>query len=59
MNALLIETIESFPDTTVTLTNGKKYVVRESEQAVVQLITDFYRKIGLISLRQMGGDTNE
>ena len=28
LNALLIETVESVPDTVVTLTNGRKYVVQ-------------------------------
>ncbi|HJV16294.1 MAG TPA: flagellar FlbD family protein, partial [Bacillales bacterium] len=30
LNAIFIESIESFPDTTITLSNGRKYVVKES-----------------------------
>ena len=32
LNALHIEQIESFPDTTITLANGKKFVVKEDEE---------------------------
>ncbi|TXL67687.1 hypothetical protein FHP05_01335 [Cerasibacillus terrae] len=47
LNALIVEQIQSFPDTTITLINGKKIVVKESEQQVTQFITDFYKQIGL------------
>ncbi|WP_404459506.1 flagellar FlbD family protein [Oceanobacillus kapialis] len=47
LNALMIEQIQSFPDTTITLINGKKVVVKEAEQEVAELIEKFYRKIGL------------
>lgn len=50
INALYIETIESFPDTTITLTNGRKYVVREDEHTVKQLINDFYQSINLFAV---------
>jgi flagellar protein FlbD len=52
LNALFIEVIESFPDTTIKLTNGHKYVVRETEQEVNQKITSFYRNINVLSLRK-------
>ncbi|MDQ0245690.1 flagellar protein FlbD [Bacillus fengqiuensis] len=48
LNALYIEQIESFPDTTIALTNGKKFVVRESVEEVNELITSFYRKVNII-----------
>ncbi|MBG9656830.1 flagellar FlbD family protein [Cytobacillus firmus] len=48
LNALYIETVESFPDTTITLTNGKKYVVKESEDRVMQLILGFYQSVNLL-----------
>ena len=47
LNALMVEQIQSFPDTTITLTNGKKIVVRSTEEEVVEKITDYYRTIGL------------
>lgn len=41
LNALYIEVIESFPDTTITLTNGHKYVVKEPQQEVSKKILPF------------------
>lgn len=54
MNALYIETIESFPDTAITLTNGHKYVVSESEILVRERILDFYQSIQLFGQKQEG-----
>jgi flagellar protein FlbD len=48
LNALFIETIESFPDTTITLTNGRKYVVKETEDEVHQSIIKFYQSVNLL-----------
>lgn len=47
LNALMIEQIQSHPDTTITLYNGKKLVVKTSEEDVVKKITSYYQKIGL------------
>ncbi|MQR96516.1 flagellar FlbD family protein [Fictibacillus phosphorivorans] len=52
LNAIYIEQIQSFPDTTITLTTGKKFVVKESEEEVAQLITAFYRNIMLLPISQ-------
>jgi flagellar protein FlbD len=51
LNSLFIETIEAFPDTTITLANGRKYVVRESENEVTILIKEYYQSIGLLGGR--------
>ncbi|WP_121609255.1 flagellar FlbD family protein [Mesobacillus foraminis] len=51
INALFIETIESFPDTTITLTNGKKFVVKETEFQVCQLIIEFYQTVNLFGIQ--------
>ncbi|WP_456275491.1 flagellar FlbD family protein [Bacillus sp. AK128] len=48
LNAIYIEQIQSFPDTTITLTNGKKIVVREAEDDVILLVTDFFRQISIL-----------
>jgi flagellar protein FlbD len=48
INPIFIETVESFPDTTITLTNGRKYVVRESEEQVSKLIREFFQIVGLL-----------
>jgi flagellar protein FlbD len=52
LNAIYIEQIQSFPDTTITLTTGRKFVVKESEEKVAQLISEFYRNITLLPLSQ-------
>ncbi|WP_368298470.1 flagellar FlbD family protein [Cytobacillus firmus] len=59
LNALYIETVESFPDTTITLTNGKKYVVKESEDRVVQSILEFYQSVNLLGQQLAEGNENE
>jgi flagellar protein FlbD len=41
VNADLIETIEATPDTVITLVDGKKYVVHESTDEVVERIRTF------------------
>lgn len=41
VNADLIETIESTPDTVITLTNGKKLLVRETPDEVIARIVSF------------------
>ncbi|MGY4689828.1 flagellar FlbD family protein [Salibacterium sp. K-3] len=56
LNVAMIEQVEAFPDTTVTLSNGKKIVVQESMEDVSQRITAFYRRIGLIGLSAKEGD---
>lgn len=47
LNAFYIEKIESLPDTTITLINGKKIVVRESEHDVRRLASDYFRSVSL------------
>ncbi|MDD9312791.1 flagellar FlbD family protein [Cytobacillus firmus] len=59
LNALYIETVESFPDTTITLTNGKKYVVKESEDRVMQSILEFYQSVNLLGQQLAEGNENE
>lgn len=60
LNALYIETIDSFPDTTISLTNGKKYVVKESVDEVNQLILKFYQSINILGQQpKLGGMDDE
>ncbi|SEP57270.1 flagellar FlbD family protein [Piscibacillus halophilus] len=59
LNALYIEKIESLPDTTITLVNGKKHFVRESVSEVVNTVNDYYQKIGLINLTEKEGVEDE
>ncbi|MFD2443529.1 flagellar FlbD family protein [Bacillus sp. CGMCC 1.16607] len=58
LNALYVETIESFPDTTITLSNGRKYVVRETEDEVQTLIIKFYQSVNLLG-QQLEESENE
>ncbi|MEB1810095.1 MAG: flagellar FlbD family protein [Bacillaceae bacterium] len=50
LNAFLIEQVEAFPDTTITLVNGKKIVVRESINDVKLKTNELYRTIGIASI---------
>ncbi|RUL55799.1 MULTISPECIES: flagellar FlbD family protein [Lysinibacillus] len=59
LNALYIEIVESFPDTTITLTNGRKYIVLESEKEVHKRITQFYKNIQVLSNPHIRGDEDE
>ena len=40
-----IETIEERPDTTITLTNEKKYLVKESIDEIIKMVADFHSNI--------------
>lgn len=46
LNAELIETIEnSSPDTIITLTNGNRYMVRESVEEVMRKVVEYKKKL--------------
>ena len=45
LNNDLIETIEETPDTVVTLTTGKKFIIKESSEEVLKKVIDFKIKI--------------
>lgn len=45
VNSDLIETVEETPDTVVSLTTGKKLLVKESRQEVKNLVKSFRREI--------------
>jgi flagellar protein FlbD len=42
INAMLIEKIESKPDTVITLISGKQYIVLEKPKDVIEKVTRFY-----------------
>ncbi len=44
VNADLIESLESTPDTVVTLTSGNKLIVRDSPEEIQAKIIDYKRK---------------
>lgn len=41
LNAELVETVEALPDTTLRLTNGKTYVVKEDCQSVLNALLGY------------------
>lgn len=57
INAEMIEMLETTPDTVVTLTNGRKYVVKEPVEDVVNKVVDFRRRTlkDLIYYREEAG----
>ncbi|WP_064093704.1 flagellar FlbD family protein [Rossellomorea aquimaris] len=57
INALYIETVEAFPDTTILLTNGKRYVVKETVEEVYNYSLSFYGKVNLLGKPYEGGGT--
>lgn len=59
LNALYIEMIESFPDTTITLTTGSKFIVLEKEEIVRQKVRTFYQHVQILSNPHLRGDENE
>jgi flagellar protein FlbD len=48
LSPLLIESMEQTPDTIITMTNGHKYVIRQTAAEVQAQITAFMRGIGLV-----------
>ena len=45
INPDLIEIIETTPDTVITLTTGRKFIVKESRQEVKNLVLSYKREI--------------
>ena len=52
LNAELIETVETTPDTVVSLTSGKKLLVRETVEEVVRRVVDYRRRIVSIDVTE-------
>ncbi|RYM07177.1 flagellar protein FlbD [Sporolactobacillus sp. THM7-7] len=49
LNAFLIEQVEALPDTTITLTTGKKLVVKESVEQINERVIRFLQQIPWMS----------
>lgn len=45
LNAEIIETVEETPDTVVTLTNGKKFIVEEPMDEIVRRVMKYRRAL--------------
>lgn len=48
INATMVESIETTPDTVLTLVSGKKFLVRESAEEITSMISVYYRQIGIV-----------
>lgn len=55
VNAELIETVEANHDTVVTLTTGKKFVVLESTEEIIERVINYRRQI----FHHLAGKANE
>jgi flagellar protein FlbD len=55
INSDLIQSIESSPDTTLTLINGEKLVVRESSEKVIELALHYRAKLIAEAARECPG----
>ena len=45
LNALLIESVESAPDTVINLVTGNRFIVRETVEEVVERVVEFQRRV--------------
>lgn len=53
VNAEMIESVEATPDTIITLTSSKKYIVKESRQEIKNLVILYKREIFVEGKRWM------
>lgn len=51
INADWIETVESTPDTVITLTNGKKFVVAEKIEEIIDRVIEYKQKVFYLNRR--------
>ncbi|MBQ4014344.1 MAG: flagellar FlbD family protein [Treponema sp.] len=47
INPHMIESMESLPDLTITMLSGKKVIVRNSPEDIINKIVDYRKKIGI------------
>ncbi|AWB44302.1 flagellar protein D [Paenibacillus sp. CAA11] len=47
LNALMIESVEETPDTYINLVTGKRMIVLQSAEEIVNMVTQYYKAIGL------------
>jgi flagellar protein FlbD len=53
INGDLIEFLEATPDTVITLTTGKKFVLKDTVDEVIQKVIDYKRSIGIRVVEQI------
>ena len=54
LNSDLIEFVEAIPDTIISLTTGKKIMVKESTSIIIELVAEFRNKISSIRVKSSG-----
>ena len=62
LNAELIETVETRPDTLLTLTTGNRIMVRESVEDIIERVVDYRQRINALSreeIRKLIGEERE
>lgn len=59
VNAALIEYMESTPDTMVALATGRRFMVRETIEQVVDLVVEYSTRIGHPVVHYRTKETNE
>jgi len=47
LNPHMIESMESLPDLTITMLSGKKVIVRNSPEDIINKIVDYRKRIGI------------
>ncbi|NBJ68397.1 MULTISPECIES: flagellar FlbD family protein [Clostridia] len=47
LNSIMIEQVQNFPDTTITLLTGKKFVVKETKAEVLKRTLEYYQQVGI------------
>lgn len=52
LNCELIEFIEETPDTVITLTTGKKFVVKETAEEIIKKIIEYKNKIYIYRFKE-------
>ncbi len=54
----MIEQIQNFPDTTITLLTGKKFVVKETKAEVLKRTLEYYQQVGIqvVTKREASND---
>ena len=56
INSDLIEFVEEIPDTIISLTTGKKIMVKESIETIINMVAEFRNKV--IGIRVLSSDTD-
>lgn len=47
LNPHMIESMESLPDLTITMLSGKKVIVRNSPEEIIERIVNYRKRIGI------------